>query len=93
MAVVVLVSNLRIDARRRSSCEFIVRWQPSVRPKLFTNCLKGILALPIVIEVGRLWRCLVHLEVTRIRSVMLSSSFGMLTVAQTLTSPMHDCIE
>ena len=34
------------------ACAFIVRWQSNVKPKFFTDCLKGIWALPIVIEVG-----------------------------------------
>ena len=47
----------------------------------------------MVIEVGRLWRCLVHLEVTSMSSVLLSLSLSMFTVASALTSLMHDCIE
>ena len=47
----------------------------------------------MVIEVGRLWRCLVLLEVTSMSSVLLSLSLSMFAVAQALTSPMHDCIE
>ena len=35
-----------------------------VKPKFFTDSSKGIRALGIVIEVCRLWRCLVLLEVT-----------------------------
>ena len=95
--------NLRIDAKWRSSkqhvreiletCAFIVRWQSNVKLKFFTDCLKGIWALPIVIEVGRLWRCLVHLEVTSMSSVLLSLSLSMFAVAQALTSLIHDCIE
>ena len=54
------------------TCAFIVRRQSNVRPKFFTDCLKGIWALPMVIEVGRLWRCLVLLEVTCMSSVLLS---------------------
>ena len=72
---------------------FIVRWQSNVRPKFFTYLLKAIWALPIVIEVGRLWRCLVLLEVTSMSSVLLSLSLSMFTVAQALTSLIHDCIE
>ena len=49
--------------------------------------------LPIVIEVGRIWRCLVPLEVTSMSSVLLSLSLCMYAVAQALTSLMHDCIE
>ena len=75
------------------TCAFIVRWQSNVKPKFFTDCLKGIWALPIVIEVGRLWRCLVLLEVTSMSSVLLSLSLSMFAVAQALTSLMHDCIE
>ena len=47
----------------------------------------------MVIEVGRLWRCLVLLEVTSMSSVLLSLSFGMFAVAQSLASLIHDCIE
>ena len=65
----------------------------NVKPKFFTDFLKGILALPIVIEVGRLWRCLVLLEVTSMSSVLLSFSLSMFAVAQALTSLIHDCIE
>ena len=46
----------------------------------------------MVIEVGRLWRCLVLLEVTSMSSVLLSFSLSMFTVAQALTSLIHDCI-
>ena len=62
-------------------------------PKFYTDCLKGNLAFPIVIEEGRLWRCLVLLDVTSMSSVLLSLSLGMFVVAQALTSLMHDCIE
>ena len=75
------------------TCAFIVGWQSNVRPKFFTDFLKGIWPLPIVIEVGRLWRCLVLLEVTSMSSVLLSLILSMFTVAQALTSLMHDCIE
>ena len=74
------------------TCAFIVRWQSNVKPKFFTDCLKGIRALLIVIEVGRLWRCLVLLEVTSVSSV-LSLSLSMFAVAQALTSLIHDCME
>ena len=50
-------------------------------------------ALPIVIEVCRLWRCLVLLEVTSMSSVLLSLSLSNFAVAQALTSHMHDDIE
>ena len=46
-----------------------------------------------MIEVGRLWRCLVLSEVTSMSSVLLSLSLSMFAVAQALTSLMHDCIE
>ena len=46
-----------------------------------------------MIEVGRLWRCLVLLEVTSMSSVLLSLSLSMFTVAQALTSLIHDSIE
>ena len=49
--------------------------------------------IPIVIDVGRLWRYLVLLEVTSMSSVLLSLSLGMLVVAQASTSHVHDCIE
>ena len=58
-----------------------------------TDFLKGIWALPIVIEVGRLWRCLVILEETSMSSVLLSLSLSMFAVSQALTSLIHDCIE
>ena len=63
------------------------------KTKFFTDCLKGILALPIVIEVGSLWRCLDLLEVTSMSYVLLSLSLSMFAIAQALTSPIHDCIE
>ena len=47
----------------------------------------------MVIEVGRLWRCLVLLEVTSMSSVLLSLCLSMFAVAQALTSLIHDCIE
>ena len=47
----------------------------------------------MVIEVGRLWRCLDLLEVTSMSSVLLSLSLSMFAVAQALTSIIHDCIE
>ena len=47
----------------------------------------------MVIEVGRLWRCLVLLEVTSMSSVLLSLSLSMFAVAQALTPLIHDCIE
>ena len=75
------------------TCAFIVRLQSNVRPKFFTDCLKGICAFPIVIEVGRLWRCLVLLEVTSMSYILLLLSLSMFAVAQALTSLMHDCIE
>ena len=74
-----------------ATCAFIVRWQSNVRPNFLTDCLKGIWAFSIVIEVGRIWRCLVPLEVKSMSFVLLSLS--MLAVAQALTSLIHDCIE
>ena len=50
-------------------------------------------AVPIVIEVGRLWRCLDLLDVTSMSSVLLSLSLSMFAVAQALTSLIHDFIE
>ena len=47
----------------------------------------------MVIEVGRLWRCLVLLEVTSMSSVLLSLSLSMFAVAQALISLIRDCIE
>ena len=47
----------------------------------------------MVIEVGRLWRCLGLLEVTSMSSVLLSLSSSMFAVAQAFTSLIHDCIE
>ena len=78
---------------RFQTTQFIVRWQSNVRPYFFTDFLKGISALPMVIEVGRLWRCLVLLEVTSMSSVLLSLSLSIFAVAQALTSHIHDCIE
>ena len=49
--------------------------------------------MPIVIEVGKLWRCLVLLEVTSMSSVLLSLSLSMFAVTQALTSLINDCIE
>ena len=46
----------------------------------------------MVIEEGRLWRCLAHLEVTSLSYVFLSLSLNMYDVAQALTSLTHDCI-
>ena len=48
--------------------------------------------MPIVIEVGRLWRYLVLLEVTSMISLLLSLSLSMFAVAQALTSLVHDCM-
>ena len=53
----------------------------------------GIRALPIVIEVGRLWRCLVLLDVKSMSSALLSLSLSMFADAQAFTSIFHDCIE
>ena len=47
----------------------------------------------MVIEVGRLWRCLVLLEVASMSSVLLSLSLSMFAVAKAWTSLIHDCIE
>ena len=47
----------------------------------------------MMIEVGRLRRCLAHLEVTSMSSVLLSLSLSMFAVTQALTSLIHDCIE
>ena len=47
----------------------------------------------MVIEVGRLWRCSVVLEVTSMSSVLLSLSLSMLAIAQALTSLIYDCID
>ena len=47
----------------------------------------------MVIEVGRIGRCLVHLEVTSMSSVLLSLSLRMFAVALDLKSHIHDCIE
>ena len=49
--------------------------------------------MPIVIEVGRVWRRLVLLEVTCMSYALLSLSLSMVAVVQALTSLMHDCIE
>ena len=46
-----------------------------------------------MIDVGRLWICLVLLEVTSMSYVLLSLGLGMFAVAQALTSLIHDCIE
>ena len=46
-----------------------------------------------MIEVGRLWRCLVLFDVTSRSYVLLSLSLSMFAVAQALTSLIHDCIE
>ena len=64
----------------------------NAKPKFYTDCLQGISALSIMIEVGRSWRCLVLLEVTSMSSVLLSLSLSMFTDAQALRSPIHDCI-
>ena len=65
----------------------------NAKSKLLTDYLKGIFALPIMIEVGRVWRCLALLEVTSLSSILLSLSLSMFADAQALTSPMRDCIE
>ena len=44
-----------------------------------------------MIEVGRLWRYIDLLEVTSMSSVLLSLGLSMFTVAQALTSLIHDC--
>ena len=47
----------------------------------------------MVMEIGRLWRCLALFEVTSMSYVLLSLSLSMFAGAQALISPMHDCIE
>ena len=74
------------------TCAIDARLQINVRPKFFTESLTGSLALPIAIEVGRLWRCLVVLEVKSMSSVFLSLSLCMFAVNQAVTSHVHDCI-
>ena len=49
--------------------------------------------MPIVIEVGRLWRCLVLMEAIGMSFVLSSLSLSMFADAQALTSHIHDCIE
>ena len=49
--------------------------------------------MTIVIEVGRLWRCLVLLEVRNMSYVLLSFSFDLLAVAQYLIAITHESIE
>ena len=44
----------------------------------------------MVIEVGRLLRCLVLLEVASMSHVLLSLGISMLAA---FTSPMHDCMK
>ena len=63
------------------------------KAKFFTECLKWIWALPIVVEVDRLWRCLIILEVTSTCFVLLLSSLGMFVIAQALWSHIHGWIE
>ena len=46
-----------------------------------------------MIEIGRLWRLLILIEVTSMSSVFLSLSLSMFAVAQALASLIHDCIE
>ena len=50
------------------------------------------LSIPIVIEVGRLLRCLVLMDMTNM-SYVLSLILRMFAVAQALTLAIHDCIE
>ena len=47
----------------------------------------------MVIQVGRLWRCLVLLEVASMSSVLLSLSLSMFAFSQAYASPMHDYME
>ena len=75
------------------TCALIVRWQSNERHKLFTDSLNKIWVLPIVVEVGSLWRCLSLLEVTSMNSEFLILSFSMFAIAQALTYHMHNCIE
>ena len=49
--------------------------------------------MPMVMEVGRLWRCLVLIEVTSMSYVLLPLSLSMLAVVQALTSLILDCME
>ena len=80
------------DVKRHSSrqhvrakletCAFILRWQSNARPRFFADCLKGVWAFPIVIEVGRIWRCLAVLEVVSESSVYLSFNLSMFVVDQ-----------
>ena len=46
-----------------------------------------------MIEVGRVWRCLVLLDVTSMSYVLLALTLSIFAVAQYLTSHMHDCIQ
>ena len=84
-------SSLLEDARLFFLCK-IYTW---LCAQVLTPCALPVRTspLPIVIEVGRLWRCLDLLEVTSISSVSLSLSLSMFAVAQALTSLIHDCIE
>ena len=50
--------------------------------------MKGILALPIMIEVGKLWRLLVVFEVASMSSVTL----GLLAVLYVFMSLIHNFI-
>ena len=52
-----------------------------------------IVQLPIVIEAGALWRCLVILEVTSMNFVLLSLCLSIFAVSKVVKSPMHDCTE
>ena len=44
-------------------------------------------------EVGKLWRCLVHFEAISMSSVLLSFALGIIAVIQALISLMYSCIE
>ena len=63
-------SSVKYVRAMLETCTFMVRRQSNVKPKFFTDCLKTIWAFSIVIEVGRLWRCIFLLEVTSMSSVL-----------------------
>ena len=77
------IGDMSIDSKMTVECN----------TKILHRLMNGIQAFPIVIEVGRLWRCLVLIEVTSMSFVLLSSSLSMVAVAEASTSHIHDCIE
>ena len=50
-------------------------------PHFFIDCLKDIWVLPMLIDVGELWRCLVRFDVTSLIYIQLLLSLSIFAVA------------